>query len=68
MLFGEAPSRAIVTWSQDDLPTLEAASRERGGPFLSLGLVGGALLHADPFVSIPVETLLARHLAPLPGM
>ncbi len=68
LLLGEAPSRAIVTLAQEGLAVLEAASRERGVPFLHLGVVGGPLLRADPFVSIPVETLLARHHAPLPGL
>ncbi len=68
LLFGEAPSRAVVTLSPDDLPVLEAASRERGVPFLPLGVAGGPMLRADPFVSIPVETLLARHHAPVPGL
>lgn len=67
-LFGEAPSRVVVTVDQNDLPALQAASRERSVPCLPLGVVGGSLLRADPFVSIPVETLLARHLAPLPGL
>lgn len=68
ILFGEAPSRAVVTVAPEDLPVLQAASRERGVPFQPLGVVGGPLLRADPFVSIPVETLLARHLAPIPGL
>ncbi len=67
-LFGEAPSRAIVTLSPADFGALQAAARERGVPCQPLGEVGGPILRADPFISVPVETLLARHLAPIPGL
>ncbi len=67
-LFGEAPSRAIVTLSPADFGALQAAARERGVPCQPLGVVGGPILRADPFISVPVETLLARHLAPIPGL
>ncbi|NOZ00659.1 MAG: phosphoribosylformylglycinamidine synthase subunit PurL [Deltaproteobacteria bacterium] len=68
LLFGEAPSRAIVTVNPQGLKRLEGMARALDVPFLRLGSVGGTDLRADPFLTVPVESLVARHNTPPPGM
>ena len=65
LLFGEAPSRAIVTVAPADAPRLADLARARSVPFLRLGTVGGPGIEAPPFLSLPVEDLLVRHRRPV---
>jgi len=68
LLFGEAPSRVVVSVAPDRVAMLDAAASEHGVPLKVLGTVGGRTLRGDPYLAIPVETLLDRHRAPLPGL
>jgi len=67
-LFGEAPSRVVVTVGADDAKRLEGMARAREVPYLRLGKTGGADLRADPFFTVPVESILARHNTPPVGL
>ena len=68
LLFGEAPSRALVSVGPAQSKRLEGMARARNVPYLRLGRTGGGDLRVDPFLTVPVETLLARHQTPPPGM
>lgn len=67
-LFGEAPSRAVVTVPPESAKRLEGMARARDVPFLLLGTVGGRDMRVDPFFTVPVESIVARHTTPPPGM
>lgn len=68
ILFGEAPSRAIVTTKAASLQGLLEMAERLEVPVKAIGVVGGPLLRADPFIAVPVDTILARYRAPLPGL
>lgn len=67
-LFGEAPSRVLVSLPQENMPLLERACAEHRVPMTFLGFVGGSTMRVDPYFSTPVETIISRHLASLPGL
>ena len=56
-LFGETPSRAVVSCAEADAARVEAAAREAGVPCARLGVAGGARF-AIPRPTFSVPTLL----------
>ncbi|MGB3241282.1 MAG: phosphoribosylformylglycinamidine synthase subunit PurL [Candidatus Omnitrophota bacterium] len=61
LLFGEAPSRIVVSVSKDDLPALENTAKKYSIPFSVLGDVGGEKLvvHCGQttVIDLPLATL-----------
>ncbi len=72
LLFGEAPSRIVVSVAPDDLDTLLALARKVGVPATLLGHVAGSDLTieagAQPVVRAPVAELAAAWRGALPGV
>ncbi len=66
VLFGEEPSRILVSLSHEALPRLEAIARECGAPLLQLGAVGGDRLEIQGALSVPVSDLAAAWRDGLP--
>ena len=66
VLFGEEPSRIVVSLSHEALPRLEAIARECGAPLLRLGAVGGDRLEIQGALSVPVSDLAAAWRDGLP--
>jgi len=70
LLFGEAPSRIVVTVGAGDLQALVDAAVEMGVPIAVLGTTGGALLNIDvsgkSLVRAPVVDLAAAWSDSLP--
>ena len=70
LLFGEAPSRIVVTVGAGDLQALVDAAVEMGVPIAVLGTTGGALLNIDvsgkSLVRAPVVDLAAAWSGSLP--
>lgn len=44
-LFGESPSRIIISFDERDSEAIEAFARSHGAPMAIIGLVGGDILH-----------------------
>jgi phosphoribosylformylglycinamidine synthase len=57
VLFGEEPSRVVVSLPHAALPRLEALARECGAPLVALGAVGGDRLEIQGALSVPVREL-----------
>jgi phosphoribosylformylglycinamidine (FGAM) synthase-like enzyme len=70
LLFGEAPSRIVVTVGARDLQALVAMAGEMGVPLTVLGTTGGTLLNIDvsgnSLVHVPVAGLAAAWSGSLP--
>jgi phosphoribosylformylglycinamidine synthase subunit PurL len=66
VLFGEEPSRILVSLSHEGLPRLEAIARECGAPLLQLGAVGGDRLEIQGALSAAVSDLAAAWRDGLP--
>jgi phosphoribosylformylglycinamidine synthase len=70
LLFGEAPSRIVVTVGAGDLQALVDAAVEMGVPLAVLGTTGGTLLNIDvsgkSLVRAPVVDLAAAWSGSLP--
>jgi phosphoribosylformylglycinamidine synthase len=58
-LFGEEPSRIVVSLPVAMLPRLEAIARREGAPIVTLGAVGGDHLEIQGALSVPVAELSA---------
>jgi phosphoribosylformylglycinamidine synthase len=54
-LFGEAPSRVIVSCSPGDASTLEKTARALGVPISRLGVVGGDRVKIEGQLDLPVQ-------------
>ena len=63
-LFGEAPSRIVVSSAEG--ATLEALARERDVPLVRLGRVGGDRLRLGGFLDVAVEDLRRAYEEGLP--
>jgi phosphoribosylformylglycinamidine synthase len=68
VLFGEEPSRIVVSLSHDALPRLEAIARECGAPVVQLGAVGGDRLEIQGAISAAVSDLAAAWRDGLPRL
>ena len=56
-LFGEAPSRIVVSLRQDDLGTLQAMAAQERVPTVLLGRVGGERFSISDLVDLPLTEL-----------
>ncbi len=56
-LFGESPSRAVVSCAEAHVARVEAASREAGVPCARLGVTGGTRFAIPGFVDEPLADL-----------
>jgi phosphoribosylformylglycinamidine synthase II len=72
LLFGEAPSRIVVTVGAGDPQALVHMARETGVPLTVLGMTGGTLLNISvsgkPLIQVPVAALAAAWSGSLPRM
>jgi phosphoribosylformylglycinamidine synthase len=57
LLFGEAPSRIVVSFSPANRAAVEALARECGAPLTILGETGGDRLTVAHLVDLPLATL-----------
>ena len=57
MLFGETPSRIVVSASQEALPRLRALAEAGGVPCVMLGTVMGKAVSSGNLVKLPIEAL-----------
>ena len=57
MLFGEAPSRIVVSVAPDHWEALAALAAERGVPLTRLGTVGGDTLDLESLLDLPLREL-----------
>jgi len=60
-LFGEEPSRIVVSFEAEARAEVERICAEHGVPFASLGVVGGDTLTVDGLLEVPVATLAEAH-------
>ncbi len=71
-LFGEAPSRVVVTARHEDVPEIERRARERGVPMRVLGTTGGGrlVIHRDgaPVADVALAALREAREACLSGI
>ncbi|MCM8774988.1 MAG: phosphoribosylformylglycinamidine synthase subunit PurL [Candidatus Omnitrophica bacterium] len=71
ILFGEAPSRIVVTVKKQDLPSLEKIAKRHSVPVYPLGTVGGNQFLVkkknQTLIDLPIETISAtwRYAIPL---
>ena len=56
-LFGEAPSRIVVTVESDRLPHLLSAATAKDVPTLTLGITGGSRLYFDNLIDMRMDEL-----------
>jgi phosphoribosylformylglycinamidine synthase len=68
VLFGEEPSRILVSLPHRSLARLEAIARECGAPLVQLGAVGGDRLEIQGALSLPVAELAAAWREGLPAV
>ncbi len=54
LLFGEAPSRIIVSFDPSDRERAERIAREAGAPFEVIGRVGGDRLRIGDWIDLPI--------------
>jgi phosphoribosylformylglycinamidine synthase len=57
LLFGESPSRIIVSLRERDLSRLQEIAGREGAPIQVMGEVGGSRLVVQPLIQLPVEEL-----------
>ncbi|HET8907644.1 MAG TPA: phosphoribosylformylglycinamidine synthase subunit PurL [Ktedonobacterales bacterium] len=57
LLFGEAPSRIVVSASPDNWDALSALAEARGVMLTRLGSVGGDRLSFPPLLDVPIEEM-----------
>ena len=60
-LFGEEPSRIVVSFGPEHRSKVEAVCKEHGVPFTGLGVVGGEALIIDDLLDVPVAELAYAH-------
>jgi phosphoribosylformylglycinamidine synthase len=68
VLFGEEPSRIVVSLPHDRLPALEALAGGCGAPLVALGAVGGERLEIQGALSVPVTELAAAWRDGIPAV
>jgi phosphoribosylformylglycinamidine synthase len=68
VLFGEEPSRIVVSLPHRNLGRLEALARECGAPLVQLGAVGGDRLEIQGALSLPVAELGAAWRSGIPAV
>ena len=56
-LFGERPSRIVVSLAPEAVGAFAAICREEGAPWTRLGAVGGTRLDAGGLLDLPVEEM-----------
>jgi phosphoribosylformylglycinamidine synthase subunit PurL len=61
LLFGDEPSRVVLSFDAASRPQVEAACQEHGVPFAVIGTVGGSDLVIGTWVRTPVEALAEAH-------
>jgi phosphoribosylformylglycinamidine synthase subunit PurL len=61
LLFGEAPSRIVVSFAPDDVGKVRALAEQHGAPFTVLGSAGGRSLVVEGLLDVPVESLNTAH-------
>jgi len=59
LLFGEAPSRILVSLDPSDREACERIAREAGAPFAVIGRVGGDRLRIDDRIDLPLGEIHA---------
>jgi len=59
-LFGEAPSRIVVSLAPEQWEALAALAAARGLPLMRLGTVGGDTLRLEALLDVPVRELHAK--------
>ena len=64
-LFGESPSRAVVTCAEQDAPRIEAAAHAEGVPCVRLGATGGDRFAIPGLVDEPLADLAAAYFGGL---
>ena len=64
-LFGESPSRVVVSCAESDVARIESAARDAGVPCAMLGATGGERFVIQGFVDEPLEGLSAAHFGGL---
>jgi phosphoribosylformylglycinamidine synthase subunit PurL len=70
VLFGEEPSRVVISFAPDDRERVEAVCQEHGVDCAVVGEVGGSALAIDGLLSVPVADLSEAHrrcLEPIVG-
>jgi phosphoribosylformylglycinamidine synthase len=60
-LFGEAPSRIVVTCAPENLGTITERARESGVDITQLGTVGGNSFHIAGFVDVTLAEIADQH-------
>ncbi len=60
-LFGEDPSRAVVSLSQERVAEVERIAGELGVPFVRLGTVGGTRFTLTALIDLPLADLADAH-------
>jgi len=60
-LFGEEPSRIVVSFAPEHRERVEAVCAEHGVPLTALGVVGGDALTIDDLLSVKVADLAEAH-------
>ena len=61
VLFGEAPSRIVVTCAPENLSTITEYARESGVAITQLGTVGGNSFHIAGFVDVTLAEIADQH-------
>jgi phosphoribosylformylglycinamidine synthase len=63
LLFGEAPSRIIISFDSDKTDQVRALAEKHGAPFTVLGTTGGKSLVIEGLVNLPVDALAEAYRA-----
>ncbi len=61
LLFGEEPSRVLVSFDPNRQSEVEEAARRAGAPFAILGITGGQRLKVEGIADVQVAELAASH-------
>ncbi|MCA9581463.1 MAG: phosphoribosylformylglycinamidine synthase II, partial [Myxococcales bacterium] len=64
-LFGEEPSRVIVSVSPDEVDHILDLAKTRGVHAIDIGAVGGSSLHFDADLDLPLDLLVGAHAGAL---
>jgi phosphoribosylformylglycinamidine synthase len=59
LLFGESPSRILVTIADSEREKAGRIARDAGAPFEVIGRVGGDRLRIGPWIDLPVASIHA---------
>jgi phosphoribosylformylglycinamidine synthase len=61
LLFGEAPSRIVISFDPEKEKQVRAIAEREGAPFSLLGLAAGHSLHVEGVFDVPVSALVDAH-------